>query len=302
MLEGLVAALASYETVLEPDCNQPEWWAGAPSVARDDRGAFYLAARMRESESPKGKRGYEIRILKSGDGRHFEMINRLRREDAKVAGFERPAIVRDPLTGRFRLYGCTGLDRGWAILRFDDADDPSQFDASTARVVLQADHPSEDFAHVAGYKDPFLFYESGLWHMFVIGTDYIERAYHFVSEDGESWRAGADRPVLENTGWHTFFTRPACVVPMTVGYLFVYEGSSECWHDPVYNIATGLAYTPDLKTFVDLTPNEPLLKSTTPGECHTWRYSHWLPVDGRLYVYFEAARPNRTNEIRMAVI
>ena len=69
-----------------------------------------------------------------------------------------------------------------------------------------------------------------------------------------------------------------------------------------YNIATGLAYSPDLDTAVDLTPGAPLLKSTTPGDYHTWRYSHWLPVGGRIYVYFEATRPNNTNEIRLGIL
>jgi hypothetical protein len=70
----------------------------------------------------------------------------------------------------------------------------------------------------------------------------------------------------------------------------------------VYNIATGLAFTPDLETFHDLTPDAPLLRSTTPGACHTWRYSHWLPVGDKIHVYFEAARPNGTNEIRLAIL
>ena len=41
-------------------------------------------------------------------------------------------------------------------------------------------------------------------------------------------------------------------------------------------------------------------RSTTPGDYHTWRYSHWLPVDDEVWAYFEAARPNNTNEIRLA--
>jgi hypothetical protein len=50
---------------------------------------------------------------------------------------------------------------------------------------------------------------------------------------------------------------------------------------------------------VDLTPHEPLLTSTTPGDCLTWRYSQWMWVEGELFVYAEVARPNNTNEIRM---
>ena len=301
MFDQIVSAAADYEVILEPDQDTPEWWAGAPSALRGDDGAFYLAARMREGNSPRGKRGYEIRILKGPDGRRFEPVNHILREDARVSGFERPALARDPNTGKYRLYGCCGLDRGWAILRFDDVDDPADFDARSARPVLQADYPDDGFFHVTGYKDPVVLWEGGCWHLFVIGADRVERIHHFTSPDGETWQPAGRSPVMENAGWHNCYTRPASVLPMTVGYLFVYEGSNLHWRDPVYNIATGLAYSPDLKTFVDLTPDAPLLKSTTPGDYHTWRYSHWMVVGDQVFVYFEAARPNSTNEIRLAV-
>jgi hypothetical protein len=49
-----------------------------------------------------------------------------------------------------------------------------------------------------------------------------------------------------------------------------------------------------------LTPDSPLLVSTTPGKLfRTWRYSHWMLVDRELWVYAEVARPNQTNEIRL---
>jgi hypothetical protein len=302
LLHDVPAALANYEVVLEPDENTPEWWAGGPSVTSADDGTFYLAARMREGKSPRGRRGYEIRILKSADGRHFTPVSSIRREDAGVAVFERPALRRDPNSGKFKLYGCAGLDRGWAILRFDDVDDPAAFDPRTARPVLTAEYPDDGFVHVTGYKDPLLFWAGGRWHLFVIASDRVERIRHFTSDDGETWCSARATPVMDNAGWHDFFTRPASVLPLPVGYLFVYEGSNVNWRDPVYNIATGLAYSPDLETFVDLTPAEPLLKSTTPGNYHTWRYSDWIVRDKTVYVYFEAARPNNTNELRVALL
>lgn len=300
-LGDIAEQLERYDVVLEPDEDTPEWWAGAPSVVRGGDGTFYLAARMREGQSPRGKRGYEVRLLESADGRAFKTIHRITREDAGVAGFERPALAVDSESGKFRLYGCAGLEGGWAILKWDDADHPAAFDAATAQPVLREQHAKDGFARVDGYKDPFVFQDGGLWRMFVIGHDRVERIHHFTSRDGAAWDRAAF-PVLENTGWHNFYTRPACVMPMRFGYLFVYEGSQIGWRDPVYNIATGLAYSPGLETFIDLTPHEPLLKSTTPGEYHTWRYSHWLPVDDKIFVYFEAARPNRTNEIRLAIL
>lgn len=303
MLDDLVHALSNYEVVLEPDQNTPEWWAGAPSVCRGPQGTFYLAARMREGHSPRGKRGYEMRLLESRDGIRFEPLSSITREAAGVPGFERPALVRDPKTDAFKLYGCAGLEQGWSILKWDDAETPAAFDPATAKPVLTPPKdPGDGFARTCGYKDPFVCHAAGRWHMLVIAFDRVERIRHFVSDDGEAWEPASAHPFMENSGWHNFFTRPACIVPMAVGFLIVYEGSDADWRDPVYNIATGLAYSPDLTRVTDLTPGAPLLKSTTPGDYHTWRYSHWLPVGDALHVYFEASRPNNTNEIRVAVL
>ena len=302
MFSRILEAVSNYEVILEPDENTPEWWAGAPSVTRGPDGAFYLACRMREGNSPRGKRGYEIRILRSDDGVHFEVINQIKREEAGVPGFERAALLFDQASGRFRLYGCSGLDDlGWSILRWDDADDPAKFEAGTVRTVLHPEQTKDRFARVRCYKDPVIYFDGTLWHMFVIGTDHIERIYHFHSNEGEEWRAASDRPVFDNRNWHDFFTRPASIVPMAAGYLFVYEGSRIGWHDPEYNIATGLAYSPDLRSFADLTPEAPLFKTTTPGDYHTWRYSAWIRVGDKVHVYFEAARPNTTNEVRLGI-
>jgi len=90
------------------------------------------------------------------------------------------------------------------------------------------------------------------------------------------------------------------VVPVGIGYLFVYEGSKTSWYDPVYNVATGLGFTFDLHTIQDLTPDSPLLVSPTPNQhFSTFRYSHWMFVDGQLWIYAEVACPDETHEIRL---
>lgn len=294
--------LEHFEVVLEPDKNVPEWWAGAPSLVRGDEGRIFMAARMREGDSPRGLRGYEVRILDSIDGVLFNCIAQIKREDAGLRGFERPALVRDPTTGKYRLYICTPVDGYWQIHVLQDADHPANFDPASARMVLAGTPDIDRRVRVTGFKDPFIFWDNGRWHMFVIGADKVERIHHFVSGDGFAWETGIPAPVLPNTGWHSFYTRPACVLRLAVGYLLVYEGSHFTWHDPVYNIATGVAYSPDLFQWHDLTPDEPLLKSTTAGHYHTWRYSHWLRLGDTLHVYFEAARPNDTNEVRVGIV
>jgi hypothetical protein len=155
---------------------------------------------------------------------------------------------------------------------------------------------------VIEYKDPFIIIANGSYHCYVTG--YIrrnERLFHYVSDDGENWKPVGDvnEPIMDLSGWHNFFIRPASVVPVGVGYLFIYEGSSTTWYDPVYNVVTGMGFTFDLRHIIDLTPDAPLVMSTTPGQFHTWRYSHWMLVDKELFVNAEAANPNQSHEIRL---
>jgi len=305
-LFGSVAAkFRSYRVILEPDKDEAEWWAGAPSVVRDPNGTFWLACRMRTADSPRGLRGYEIRILRSRDGVHFEKAHRIRREDVPIPGFERPALLIDPATGRFKLYACGPWKSGpWSIIKFDDADDPTQFDPASARVVIGPRPKSYDRDIITnGYKDPFIIYAEGAYHCYVIGTiRRTERIYHFCSDDGQRWEPDGSpyQSIMDLDGWHDFYVRPGSVVPVGVGYLFIYEGSNCDWYDPVYNIATGLGFTFDLHHVTDLTPEAPLIASTTPSEhFHTWRYSHWMWVDDELWAYAEVAKPNEANEIRL---
>ena len=173
----------------------------------------------------------------------FTPIHHIRREDASVPVFERPCLRIDPSSGKYRLYGCAELETGWAIVKFEDADDPSKFDPTSWTPVLEAERPSDEFVHVVGYKDPVIVWDGGRWHMFAIAADRVERIRRFAGPDGQTWAPVSDDPVMENAGWHNFFTRPASVVPLPVGYLFVYEGSNVNWRDPVYNIATGKAHS-----------------------------------------------------------
>jgi hypothetical protein len=305
LLGRVPAKFRDYQVVLGPDKDQPEWWAGAPSVVRDRSGTFWLACRMRTADSPRGLRGYELRILRSQDGIHFEKVHSIRREDVPIPGFERPALLLDPKTGRFKLYACGPWQSGpWSIIKFGDANDPTLFQPASAKVVLAPARPTyEREVVITGYKDPFILHAEGQYHCYVIGVlRQTERIYHFRSDDGERWEpVGSPRQsIMDLTGWHDFYVRPACVVPVGTGYLFVYEGSNGDWFDPVYNIATGLGFTFDLHHITDLTPDRPLVASTTPSaHFQTWRYSHWLRVGDELWAYAEVAKPNESNEIRL---
>jgi hypothetical protein len=161
-----------YQVILEPDKDAPEWWAGAPSVVRDRSGVFWMACRMRTADSPLGLRGYEIRILRSEDGIHFRKVHSILREKVSIPGFERPALLIDAKTGRFKLYGCGPWEGGpWSIIKFDDAQDPTRFEPASARPVIQP-QPKSGPRNVTpdGYKDPFILHAEGAYHCFVIGV------------------------------------------------------------------------------------------------------------------------------------
>jgi hypothetical protein len=303
-LKKVASKFKTFEVVLAPDNDAPEWWAGAPSVVKDEDGVFWMAARMRSPEHPRGLRGYEIRILKSEDGIHFTSVHRIQRQEVPIPGFERPALLIDPVTKKFKLYACGPWQEGpWSIIKFEDADDPTQFDPESAQPVIQAPPRSyERDVSVTEYKDPFIIYAEGRYHCYVIG--YIrgnERLFHFISAEGEHWQPVGDvnQPMMDLTGWHNFFIRPASVLPLGIGFLFIYEGASTQWYDPVYNVVTGFGFTFDLHKIVELTEASPIGVSTTPGQFHTWRYSHWMWVDQEIWVYAEVARENNSHEIRL---
>lgn len=311
------AHFAEWDVVVLPDRNEAEWWAGAPSLARDEAGNFWMAVRMRTSERPLGQRGYEIRIFRSPDGVDFQHVHSIRREDVPLPGFERPCLRRDPETGLFRLYACGRLNGPWSIFKFDDAPSPDQFDPSTAVAVIEpVEQPEVDPGKTVGtyqrpaptpegYKDAVINYFDGVWHCHTIGvTRNVERTFHFTSDDGVTWRPVGSRAqsVMDLADWHDFAIRPASIVPMNVGYLYVYEGSDTRWNDPVYNIVTGLGFTFDLHEIHDLTPRAPLVVSPTPGRLKTWRYSEWLWVDDEIWVYAEVERHDSAHEVRRFVL
>ena len=303
-LKNIAANFEKYDVIVEPPKNEAEWWAGAPSVVRDENGIFWLACRMRTAEGARGYRGYEIRILKSADGVHFKPYHIIKREEVPIPGFERPALLIDPKTKMFKLYVCGPWQNGlWSIVKFDDVSDLNKLDYSTAHAVIQ--RPERRYPRdvsVKEYKDPIIIYAQGNYHCYVTG--YIrrnERIFHFESSDGEKWLPVGDvnQPVMDLDSWHNFFIRPSSVLPLGIGYLFIYEGSSTQWYDPVYNIGIGLGFTFDLHHIIDLTKDSPIAISTTPGNFHTFRYAQWLWVDGQLWVYAEVSRANNSNEIRL---
>ena len=208
-------------------------------------------------------------------------MHQIQRQEVPIPGFKRPALLIDPATKKFKLYACGPWKEGsWSIIKFDDADDLTQFNPSTAKPVIQESQKSyaRDVS-VLEYKDPTIIYAQNDYHCYVIG--YIrrnKRIFHYTSPDGESWKPLGDvnQPIMDLKSWHNFFIRPASVLPLGIGYLFVYEGSSTQWYAQVNNIGTGFGFTFDLHNITDLTTASPIVISTAPGDFYTWRCSDWL--------------------------
>jgi len=292
--------------------------AGAPEALYDsDSDEFWLTYRV----AADGPRICELHIAKSKDGKKFTDVNVW---DKTV---ERSALLKDAKTGKFKLYLCTthtfglgarrtetpvpvgrraGGDNFWVICKLDDVEDPRDFDIETMRVVLQPSTSGMDWNYV---KDPYIVAVGNRFYMYYIGKDRYEQCFLATSTDGEKWERHPTNPVLSQGGWHDFYTRPGCLVPAGNLFLFYYEGSSKEWIAPVYNIATGLAITFDLERIIDVTPDAPILTSSTPGPTPggdginiTLRYMDALLLEDRILFYYEAATKEGCNELRVTEV
>ena len=288
----------NYHVVTSPPRHEFHCWAGAPDAVYDpaaDR--FYIVYRVREPE----RRGFEARIDESADGINFTTVKTFSASEFYCPSIERSAILKDPKTGLFKLY--LAVDhRPWRILKLDDVSDVRDFNSATARPVLEAAPDAPDNGHV---KDPFIFVApDGLYRMYYIGHGgNREETYLATSRDGETWERSDKNPIMKNCGWHDFFTRPACLLPLDDGYAFYYEGSGDKWFDKIFNVQTGVGFTTDLETIEDRSPEGPALMTSTPGgRLGTLRYLSCVEAKGKVFAYYEAARPDDSHELRVSVI
>jgi hypothetical protein len=293
--------------------------AGAPSAMYDSAaGEFWLTYRA----AGDGPRICELHIARSKDGKAFTDVK------SWDITCERSCLMKDPRTGKFKLYLCTtqnfglggrkleppapvgrgggGGDGWWVIMKLDDVDHPKDFNLETARIVLQPSTAGIDWFYV---KDPYVVAVGNRFYMYYIGRGKYEQCCLATSLDGEKWERHTANPVLGQGGWHDFYARPACIVPAGNQYLFFYEGSNREWVAPVYSIATGLAITSDLEHITDMTPDAPVLKSPTPGPTpwggginFTLRYMDAVLLENRILFYYEAASAEGCNELRMTEV
>ncbi len=290
--------LSKFKTIVPPPQPAPFNWTGAPSVLYDEQGTIWLTYRMRTRE----KRGGLMHVARSADGTSFETACTLKAEEFKifeVTSIERASLVKDPWTGKFKLYVAVDKARGgWYILKLRDEENPSNFDAASAQIVLGPAGVGTDSRSV---KDPHVLLVGRRYYMFYIGNSTrCELPHLATSVDGEHWLRFEGNPILPSFGWHDFCTRIAFVMPLRNGFSVFYEGAGLEDHERVTNIRTGLAFSTDLKEYVDLTPQAPILSSPTPGKWSAARYMDYVIVANRALFYYEATRPDDAFELRMS--
>ena len=103
------------KTVLAPEGKGYGYWVGGYSVVFDPAGKkFYLYYRVR---SPLGKgRGVKCRIAESKDGVKFTDIWEATKEELDAESIEVASPIKDPATGRCRLYISYQMHHGhWRV-------------------------------------------------------------------------------------------------------------------------------------------------------------------------------------------
>jgi hypothetical protein len=301
--------------VREPLGTGDGWWAGAPGAFFDRRdGCMYLTYRYRRPRGVDPDRGGETRLARSRDGVAFEDIAALTKDQLDSPSIERCAIHRTD-GGRWLYYVSyvDGADGRWRV-DLIEADAPDAFDPASRQPVFTADVAPG----IEGVKDPWVLRVGPLWYMLLSYARAPEAAasdadkhgtadiYNTgltlscsalaTSLDGRRWTWQGD--VLHPTraeAWDGYAARLGAALPHAGGWLGFYDGSTDVSGN--YEERTGLALGADLLTWHSITPDGPALVSPHATGC--LRYMDCITDGRRWWLYFEAARPDGSHDLRV---
>ncbi|MDP9245960.1 MAG: hypothetical protein M3O64_04830 [Chloroflexota bacterium] len=285
-------------------------WAGAPSALVTPNGVL-LAYRLR---APRPRRGYELRLASSSDGRAFRDVWTLRSDDLGTPSMERASLVA--ISGGVRLY-LSYVDPVDARWRIDvlEAETPEQLDLRTRRAAITAQSAS-----VETVKDPVVMRHHGGWLMFVsFGSrelPAVSGSSHSLhetadalstgqllsctglatSQDGLTWQWEGPVLIPLRRGWDGFETRISVVIPRSDGWLGLYDGIPSLADN--YEERTGIATSPDLRMWTRQSTDGPAFRS--PYASGSLRYACAVQLGGEMLVYFEAARADGAHDLMVA--
>nr|AGF92914.1 hypothetical protein FLSS-5_0005 [uncultured organism] len=296
-------------TVFEPDGRGPGNWVGAPKVVFDRKtDKFYMYHRVRK---PLGKgRGVKARIAESSDGKDFEVITEGTKEQLNADSLEAGSIIRDPATGKWRLYISyqpTGHN-SWRVGMIE-SDSPEEFDFWEHRTVMLPD----DYG-LYSLKDPSVFIVGGQYYAYVSVDqegDYevveqngkeVRRPLGFdssgllTSPDGKYWRDF--RYVLESGGgaqgerghYKARLNSVVWLPPLFVGF---FDGGDTFYDN--FEEWAGIATSHDLENWKRVSRNGPWVESPYGSV----RYMDGLIHENKIYYYYEYTRKDGSHEIRV---
>lgn len=293
------------QTVFEPEGRGYGYWAGGHNVIfHPDEKKFYLYYRIRH---PLGKgRGAKCCIAESRDGVQFTNIWEAAKEQLDAESIEVGSLIKDPNTGKWRLYISYQCRSGPWRVDLIEADHPKNFDAWHHRTVMQPG----DYG-LKSIKDPKVYIISGIYMVFVcvpargrwkedelglrhpVGGDATGimtspdgiyfRNFRYVFEPGR----GASGE------WGHFRARINSIVYLPPVYVGFFDGGTTTYDS--YEEWCGIAFSHDLEHWTRVNTNEPWVRS--PHGCI--RYMDALVVENEIWYYYEYTREDGSHELRV---
>jgi hypothetical protein len=281
------------------------YWAGGCKAAHDpESGKFYLFYRQR-APLEQG-RGGRCAVAESEDGIHFHDIWSATKEDFCANSIEVGCPVKDP-SGDWRLYVSYEYAQGnyWRVDVLQ-GETLAELDVQGRRTVLL---PFDYGLHFI--KDPVVYLREGTYWVYAA----VSPPQHYrIEEDGTRVLVGHDATMLlisedglrfpwgqyvfepDGQGWDGVRARINSIVPVEGGYAALYDGGAGPYDN--YEEMCGLGFSRDMIHFERLTRDEPWVAS--PHGCI--RYVYALPVEDRLYIYYEYTRSDLSHELRLNIV
>ena len=312
------------EIILKPEDGAQGYWVGAPAVTWDaSRDSFLLCYRRRRPREHTPDRGYLTVVAESADGKNFETIWSMTKDQLDTTSIEKCCLLRCE-DGVYRYY-FSYVDPADGRWRIDlvECGSPGDIDISSRREVFTAASAgAAQDAPVEGVKDPMVYHIDGTYHMFISYAEGAPRddedpgLMHETSDvfntgllystsalatstDGRDfqWR-GNCLDVGAEGSWDSYATRLGAIVKGRNGWYGYYDGSAS--HLDNYEEKTGFAASDDLSTWTKLTPSAPAI--SVPQATGSVRYACGVERGNTLFVYYEMALEDGSHDLRLVTL